>query len=654
MRYLLFDRNEDLVGALSNTTIGIHSEAINGENILEITTFDTKEIEKNYRVVYKDEYGYWHEFIVRGIEEEKTESGLKKELFCESSFYETIGDYINDRRIEGSADSALLAALEPTRWEVGRVDDLGINHTNFYRISAKEAVQKIVEVWGGEIQTRISIQGNKITNRYVDILFRRGADHGKRFTYTKDLESVIKTIQREDVITALYGYGKGEEVGDGYGRRINFSDINNGKAYVENDDAKKIWGRNDINHGKTHVFGKVEYDDVEDKEELLKLTRERLEELSNPLITYEAKVIDLKAFGFEHEGVALGDDVLVIDKEYKPELRIKARIVKIIRNHLEPEQTTLVLGNFIADLTDGLMKQEKYINEFRGKEGVWDRSGTINSDGTINANYLNGVLEEVNSQINSDGGYVYITEDGEGLLTYDKPIEQNPTKAIQLKGGSLRIANEKNPNGEWDYRTAATGDGLVADVINTGVLNANLIKAGVLSDVQGNTVLDLQNGLMEFAHINGGYTRVGRNGFERLESGEVRPYQYRTYVGSTDVSGELFVDGITVNLPNDFNGKDFVVVVALRGWRGGIIEEVQYRPSFVRVNNPIINKAQGRFTVSGSVGGSAFKDRVYWLSTDILGSNRKLETIETLDVPNSVDGVFARGTTVYLTYTAIY
>ena len=122
-----------------------------------------------------------------------------------------------------------MTALAPTRWEVGTVDDLGINSTNFYRCSSKESVQKVVEIWQGEVRTRVIVSGNKITHRYVDLLSRRGNDLGKRFTYTKDLESITKTVHRDDVITALYGFGKGEEIENdegeatgGYGRRIDF------------------------------------------------------------------------------------------------------------------------------------------------------------------------------------------------------------------------------------------------------------------------------------------------------------------------------------------------------------------------------------------------------------------------------------------------
>lgn len=475
MKFLLFDRNENYISILKDVTEAKHTEEINGEDTLEITTLD-KNIGKNYRIAYKDKLGHWKEFIVQEIEETHNKEGLGKTIFCESSFYETLGDYIEDKRPTNStATGALMVALEPTRWEVGIIDDLGINSTNFYRISAKEAVQKVAETWKGEIRTRIIISGNKITHRYVDLLLKRGNDLGKRFTYTKDLESITKIIHRDDVITALYGYGKGEEVGDGYGRRINFSEINNGKAYVENNEARLIWGRNNPDGSKSHVFGKVEFDDCEDKEELKILTEEKLEELSKMLITYEANVVDLKAYGFEHEGVELGDTVGVIDKEFTPVLRLKARVVKIVRDLLENENI-IILGNFLLNTLDNLNEYEDYINNFRDKQGVWDRSQIIDNDGTINAQFLNNLVDELNTKMNSHGGYVYVSEDGKGITTYDKPIDQNPTMAVQILGGAIRIANEKNPDGTFKFRTFITGKDITADLINTGILKGGKVK----------------------------------------------------------------------------------------------------------------------------------------------------------------------------------
>lgn len=494
IKFLLFDKNENLISTLKDVTMTKHTEEINGENTLELETLD--EVEKGQRIVYKDKYGYWHEFIVKGIDETRAEDGVIKTVFAESSFYETLGDYIEDKRPQSTtADIALAAALLPTRWEVGTVDDLGLNSTSFYHISAKEAVQKVATVWQGEIRTRVIVSGSKITNRYVDLLANRGGDYGKRFTYTKDLLSVTKTVHRDDIITALYGYGKGEEIVDetgeptgGYGRRIDFADINDGKAYVENNDAKAIWGRNNPDGTKSHVFDKVEFDDCEDPHELLALTLAKLEEVSAPLITYQATVIDLKAFGIEHEGVELGDYVAVIDKEFKPELRLKARTIKIVRDLLEPENNDITLGNFMPSFVDKINEQEKYISNFRGRQGVWDRAKIIDSDG-INTQYLNGVIDILKHQLlSTQSGW---HTDDNGNLIFEN---NDKTAAMMLTGEGFMLANAKLPDGEYDWRAFGTGAGFVADEIIAGILKGGKVRFDLTNGtfLIGNGVEDYQ------------------------------------------------------------------------------------------------------------------------------------------------------------------
>lgn len=484
--FTVFDKNENYIGRLKDVLEASRAEELNGEDILRLATLDN--IDKGHRVVFKDVNGRWHEYVVKEIEESHLDGAVIKQVFCESSLYETLGDYIEDKRPQNvPANTALANALLTTRWEVGTVDDLGLNSTNFYHISAKEAIQKVAETWKGELRTRIIVSGKEITHRYVDLLARRGGDYGKRFTYTKNLESVTKTVHSDDVVTALYGYGKGEEVGDGYGRRLDFADINNGKAYVEDLTALEIWGRNNADGTKSHVFSKVEFDDVEDKTKLLTLTTDKLAELSEPKVTYEANVIDLG-------GVDLGDDVAVIDKEFTPELRLKARVIKVRRDLLETQNDEITLGNFMPSVVDSLNRQDSYISSFRDKQGVWDRSNTINPDGTINAQFLNNLVGELNTRMNSQGGYVFVSDDGKGLTTYDAPSPETATMAIQLLGGAFRIANSKLPDGSFDWRTFGDGNGFVADSFIGGLLKGGKVEFDLTNGTLliGNSIEDYQ------------------------------------------------------------------------------------------------------------------------------------------------------------------
>ena len=511
-KFLLLNREEEYVQTLKNVTVAKGNKIINGEDTLDLTVFDT-EIEKNYRILLQDNYGKWHEYIVQEIEESHTDKDIRKKVYCESSIYETIGDFIEDRRFNNtSALMALTGVLQHTRWKIGRVDDLGTESYSPYRVDAKTAIQTIAKTWKGELQTRIEVSGNKITGRYIDLLNKIGYDTGKRFSWTKDIQQIKRTVVRDDVITALYGFGKGEEVGEGFGRRLDFADINDGKMYVENNEAKEQFGRLDENGNKVHIFGKVEFDDETEKTTLKEKTEAELEVFSKPLLSYSADVLDLKQFGYEHEGYELGDTVLVIDKEFKPELRVLARIIEKETDYLEELNSNVTLGNFIPTSTSEDLKNEGYINNFRDKSGVWDRSNYISEDGRI---FIDDLLDQLNAKANATGGYFYYTE-GEGTITTDRPIDENPTMAVEIKGGSIRIADSKLPDGTWNWRTALTGKGIIADEINTGILKAALIQAGFNEINSGITIT--KNGFIA-SNEDGSYANFYNGGMSSWATG---------------------------------------------------------------------------------------------------------------------------------------
>lgn len=475
MNILLLDRDENLIDYI-DIFDPEDEESLNADSTLTFSTF-YKNIEKGYRILYQDRLNEWHEYIIQSIKTKHNSSDdIFLEVYAENSFYETLGDYIEDKRPRNStATNALSEALATSRWEVGVVENLGLNTTSFYRCSVKDAVQnKIVKVWDGEFSTSIKVEGNKIVSRKVNIHKKRGDDHGKRFVYGKDIHEIEKVVNEEDIITALYGFGKGEEIEEtgGHGRRIDFADINNGKKYVENNAARLKYGRNS-DKGKVHVFGKIEFDDITDKRELLAKTKEELEKASTPKITYNATVEDLAKYGFEYEGVKLGDTVTIIDEELG--LRLKARVIKLVKNLDDSNADKITLGNFVETTNDLFIEAYKKINDFRNKEAIWDSASKKIQDG-IDAEFLNNVIDKLNTEINNSGGYVYISKDGKGIITYDKPLDQNPTKAIQLMGGSIRIANKKKSDGTWDWRSFGTGDGFVADEIITGILKGGNVK----------------------------------------------------------------------------------------------------------------------------------------------------------------------------------
>ena len=288
MRLILMDRWGGQIRTLTDVLSATWTEELGGEDALELKT--ATPVAKGNRVVWLDAQGLWHEHIVSEVEQAHAEGAPTYRATCENSISELYGDFVEDRKPRDEvAATALAGILETTRWEVGTVSVKGSASTNFYRVSAREALQKLIETWGGELSTTIEVEGCEVTARKVN-LTRRGRDNGRRFTYSRDMTEVSRTFCADDVVTAMYGFGKGEEVGDGYGRGIDFSEINKDKSYVEDLAALELWGRPDGRGGKAHVFGVYENSECADKRQLLEETRAALAERCAPRVSYEASV----------------------------------------------------------------------------------------------------------------------------------------------------------------------------------------------------------------------------------------------------------------------------------------------------------------------------------------------------------------------------
>lgn len=497
MRFILFDRWGEQLRTVTGITSAEWAEELNGEDTLTLTATD--ELAKGQRVVWCDQQGIWHEHTVASVSMEHAGGEPVYTATCENSISELYGDWVADKRPSGSASLAVRAALETSRWTVGTVDVEGSHSASLYRTSAREALQTVVETWGGELSTTIAVSGTKVTSRRVN-LTRRGSDNGRRFTYGRDMLSIARTVDADDVVTALYGFGKGEEVGDGYGRGIDFADVNGGKQYVEDLEALETWGRPDGSGGKAHVFGKFEASDCDDPEELLELTRAELERRKEPKVSYEASVSTFADYGYDFSGVALGDDVALVDMAGAVCFRAKGRVTRLVRDMLdEGRPTEITIGNIVEGV-DGLLSQQ-----YADLKSLVERATGWDVAAYTPGPYIQQIMDGLNREFDAGASYIYQSPE-QGFIVASVPLDpetgrplSTPAMAIQLKGGGFRIAKDLLGDGSWNWRTVGTGAGFVADYIIAGNLLADLITTGTISDRTGSNYWDLDSGEFRLA-----------------------------------------------------------------------------------------------------------------------------------------------------------
>ena len=467
MRFAHVSYNGILKPDITSITKAVSTCAVDGTDTLDITTLDGG-VEKNDRILYLDGKGLWHEYIVQSVETQRDEGKPVTTAYCVNSIAELGSVYILDKRgRKTTAPERAKVALEGTRWNVGTVDNGTIRHytdLNFYHQSVLKSLQDITKAYGLEVETSITVENGKITARTVNLLEQRGNHNAeRRFEYGCDLKSVKRTLMADQVITRLYAWGKGEEKTDndgnatgGYSRRIGIKEVNNSKPYLDNVEAQQYWGV---------LEGDAVFDDCDDRNELLKLAKARLDQVSKPQVSYEAGVVNLGRAGFDASGVSVGDAVQIVDTTFNPSIRVEGRVLKIEEDLLDSvDATRITLGNISESYTQKRRAIQQKIDALIAQSDEWNAV----ADG--NGLYIRDLIGRLNEILNARGGYTYLTPNA-GLFVYDKNKDKNPTTVTQISGGFWRIADSKKSNGDWDWKNVCDGHGLFANRIYTGILS---------------------------------------------------------------------------------------------------------------------------------------------------------------------------------------
>ena len=499
MRYMIFDRWGNPLGDLPYAIKAIRTRATDGTDTLDITTIG--EINKDERIVFKDSMGRWAEYLCQSTQTARAAGMPVTVAYCTGSIAELSRTYIEDKRNRNANAKACLAkALEGTRWAVGTVETGTITGTadlSFYHCTVLEAVQKTADTYGLEVQTEYQPDptGNRIGRRIIHLVEHRGsANTTKRFEYGKDLTQIKRDIDSGDVITRLYGWGKGiEQTNDqgeatgGYSRKISFADVNNGKPYVQDDQALANWGIPGPDGTRHHSEASVDFPDCEDPKELLTLTKAALKTRATPVVSYTADVTALGQAGLSAEGTDVGDSVQIIDTSFAAPLRLEGRILQIEEDLAGSlADTKITLGNIRQSYTQRLAAQQQALDKLVSNSGAWNSA----AGGT--GPYMKDLIDRINQIMNATGGYTYL-KPGQGIYVYDKPIDQHPTQVIQIGGGYWRCASSKKANGDWNWRSLANGKGIFADAIYTGLL----------SDAAGYNSWNLDTGIFSMSDANG-------------------------------------------------------------------------------------------------------------------------------------------------------
>jgi phage minor structural protein len=165
--------------------------------------------------------------------------------------------------------------------------------------------------------------------------------------------------------------------------------------------------------------------------------------------------------------------------------------------------TKCTFGNSRVDITDSIQTIQKEVAE-KPSTSMMEEAIKYMTDlitGNIKGYVING------HDTNGDG---YPDEN----LIMDTNDITTATKVIRSNLGGIGFST----NGyDGPYTTCIGFAGIIADAITTGTLNANLIKAGVISDINGNSTIDMTSGVATLKNMKAKerFELVDENGVTR-------------------------------------------------------------------------------------------------------------------------------------------
>lgn len=529
----IYDRFGNQIDCIGDFIDFAHDDEIGALDYIEFTIPGAR-LDKGQYIVWRDEFQAWHEHRIESVDQRHIGGSVYQHVYADNSITDLMTYYIDDRNAYNCSNYIALRTLFDgiELWELGTVQGVGgDNDHKFYHCTAYEGLTDVIGTWGGEIDTTINVDAFGVSRRRLNYYAQRGKDNGLLFTYGYDADNIVRTVDIDEVYTRLHCFGKGEETLDetgqgtgNYSRRITFADINDGKDYVDNDEALERWGMPDGKGGKRHSEGWFIWEEVTDKEELLELGKSKVKELSKPRASYTANVIVLADAGMDFKNVRSGDTVYIRDEPLDE--RLNGRVLHVRRYLAGDKPTEVTLGNVIRTLSNVIKDQQSVLDSLNRRASSWDEAGRANGQ------WLENLINNLNQEMNTGGGYAY-WEPGEGITVYDRKLEDDPTMAIQLKGAGFRIANGKTSTGEWNWRTFGTGDGFTADLLNVGTIRG------------GQSFWNLLSGDLE-THYMKAYNMTATGSFEcgtdtqkmRMADGRITGLRNGSQIGYLDFTGQ--------------------------------------------------------------------------------------------------------------------
>lgn len=356
--------------------------------------------------------------------------------------------------------------------------------------------QSFINRWGGEIL---------YDNYKVIINERVGGDYGTELRYGKNIPSdgIKETIDMSGVVTRIY-----PKAFNGH--------VLSGSGYVDspNIDAYPVAMCSELQFEDV----KMREDAQEDDEKNGVIVCDTQAELDNALIQ---KCRDQFAAGIDKPKVSISADMILLQdtdqyKDYKVLESVSlgdtthckhsklgivtdARVIALEYDCIQKRVTSVELGDFKNDYFDRVTSSTGKVESI------------INPDGTIMAEKVQGILNGIYTQLKLQSTVAQKVK-GRAFTVEDLDPDSDLFGCMTWGTQGLQLATRRTADGkDWDWTTAVTARGILADAIIAGILTDKTGKnywnldtgefrlSGEAFKVDDQTVEDYVNGKIDNA-----------------------------------------------------------------------------------------------------------------------------------------------------------
>lgn len=346
------------------------------------------------------------------VEMQETRADIyAKTIYAEiSAQSELIEELLRPVKFTGDTIETIMAKyLELTDWELGDHDDFGpINVEENSYPTVLEALRNLFTQIGAEVSFTYDIEGTTILAKKINVYKKLGNELGRVVFNGKDLESITRTPDTRNLVTAMIGLGPDingipmnlvdympEKMPEGFTKSLKAD-------WVGNDEALNSYSR----RGK-HRTGKYVDTNADSKDALFKGTIEALTKYMKPQVKYEAKMLFLDNKLGGGASLSIGSKIFISDHIVTPAIVLEARIRHLHTSLYNPSDNSVELGDYIPleptpddliqQIQDTIQKNEQDWNSSKWKVKIFSSAGTVFKNGqgetTLTAKVYKGANE---------------------------------------------------------------------------------------------------------------------------------------------------------------------------------------------------------------------------------------------------------------------